>query len=123
MKKTAKGNRIGNGSTSIRGLLRTQHKLTTANIKLLQQAGIDEFDELDADFSLESLNTWAKRACVVNAGKNNYRDEVIHKLLFEGYELAKPTDDDIEGSGEIQEQIDRVRNQNYREYCQAVPII
>ena len=121
VKTTAKGNRIGNGSTSIRGLLRSQHKLTTANVRLLQQAGIDEFDELDADFSLESLNTWAKRACVVNAGKNDYRNEVINKLLLEGYELAEPTDDDIEGSGEVKEQIDDVRNQNYREYCQAVP--
>ena len=121
VKTTAKGNRIGNGSTSIRGLLRSQHKLTTANVRLLQQAGIDEFDELDADFSLESLNTWAKRACVVNAGKNNYRNEVINKLLSEGYELAEPTDDDIQNSGEIKEQIDDIRNQNYQEYCQAIP--
>ncbi|MEL6499862.1 MAG: plasmid replication protein, CyRepA1 family [Cyanobacteria bacterium J06623_1] len=121
IKTTAKGNRIGNGSTSIRGLLASQHKLTTANIRLLQQAGINEFDELDTSFSPESLITWAKRACVVNAGKNNYRDEVKDKLLSEGYELAEPTDDDIEGSGEVKEQIEDTCNQKYQEYCQVIP--
>ena len=121
VKKTAKGNRIGNGSTSIRGLMASQHKLTTANMQLLHRAGIDEFDELDVSYSPESLNTWAKRACVVNAGKNNYREQVINKLLSEGYELASPSTVDIENSGEIKEQIDDLRNQNYREYCQAVP--
>ena len=121
VKKTAKGNRIGNGSTSIRGLLTSQHKLTTANVRLLQQAGIDEFDDLDASFSPESFNTWAKRACVVNSGKNNYRNEVINKLLEDGYELANPSTNDVENTEEIKEQIDGVRNENYRTYCKAVP--
>ena len=63
VKKTAKGNRIGDGSTSIKGLLASQHKLTTANIRLLQQAGIEEFDDLDVEISQDSLTAWAKRAC------------------------------------------------------------
>ena len=119
VKTTAKGNRIGNGSTSIKGLLACTHKITSANISLLQQAGISEFDELEVNFSVESLITWAKRACVVNAGKNNYREEIITKLLGEGYELKDFTLDS--NSGEIvSEELKETRTINYREYCQEV---
>ena len=122
VKKTAKGNRIGNGATTIRGLLASTHKLTTANISLLQQAGIDEFNELEVNFSPESLNTWAQRACVVNAGKNNYREQIVTKLLSEGYELKESTTDS--DSGEIvSEELKETRTANYREYCQEVGIV
>ena len=121
VKTTAKGNRVGNGSTSIRGLLASQHKLTTANIRLLQQAGINEIDELDVSFSPESLNTWAKRACVINAGKNDYREEVIAKLTSEGYELVKPNEEDLEDLDSVRDSIVETCQQNYRSYCQAVP--
>ena len=121
VKTTAKGNRIGNGSTTIRGLLASEHKLARANISLLQQASINEFDELEVNSSPESLNTWAKRACVVNAGKNNYRDEIINKLILEGYEVAfKETDDELDSSG-ISEGLKETRTENYQAYCQTVP--
>lgn len=121
VKTTAKGNRIGNGSTSIRGLLASQHKLTTANIRLLQQVGINEFDDLDVSFSPESLNNWAKRACVINSGKNDYREEVITKLTLEGYELVEPNEDDLEDVILVRDSIIETCQQNYQTYCQAVP--
>ncbi len=120
-KTTAKNNRIGNGSTSIKSLLASEHKLTRANISLLQQVGISEFDELEVNFSSESLITWAKRACVVNMGKNNYRDNIVSKLISEGYELDDPNVEDLVNSELIKDQIKQTCQENYRQYCQAVP--
>ncbi|MDJ0903916.1 MAG: DUF3854 domain-containing protein [Xenococcus sp. MO_188.B8] len=120
-KTTAKGNRIGNGSTSIKSLLASEHKLTRANISLLQQVGISDFEELEVNFSPESLTTWAKRACVVNVGKNNYRNEIVSKLIAEGYELDDPNDEDLVNSELIKDQIKQTCQENYQQYCQAVP--
>jgi hypothetical protein len=120
---TAKNHRIGNGSISIKNLLASQHNLTRLNISLLQQAGIDEFDELEVNFSTESLNTWAKRACVVNAGKNNYRAEIESKLIASGYEMINPVTevtDDPPVQELVNEGLKQARIENYRQYCQAV---
>ena len=120
VKTTAKGNRIGNGSTNIRGLLASEHKLARANISLLQQASINEIDELEVNSSPESLNTWAKRACVVNAGKNNYRESVLNKLIFSGYSVVG-ADSSESDSSKVSEDLKETTRKNYREYCQAVP--
>lgn len=120
VKKTAKNNRVGNGSTSIKSLLRSQHKLTIANIFLLNQAGISEdFDDLDVNFSPESLIAWAKRACLINAGKNNYRDEVISKLLSEGYELLFKHEQS-EKADSIKDGLKQTCKENYQHYCTKV---
>ncbi|MGL5938877.1 MAG: plasmid replication protein, CyRepA1 family [Waterburya sp.] len=121
IKTTAKGNRIGNGSTSFQALLRSQNQQTKSNILLLQQAGFDEFDDLDANFCPSSLFAWAKRACLVNVGKNNYRQEIINKLLSEGYELVQSEAIDIDDSQTVKNQIKETAQQNYQQFCQAVP--
>jgi Domain of unknown function (DUF3854) len=121
VKTTAKGNRIGNGSTNIRCLLASEHKLTRANISLLQQASISEFDALEVNSSPESLNTWAKRACVVNAGKNNYREEIVSKLIIEGYEISSEQTDEQQAGKVVNESMGQTRSENYQRYCQAVP--
>ena len=120
VKTTAKGNRIGNGSTSVKSLLVSQHQLTKANILLLQQASIADFDDLEINFSPESLLTWAQRACVVNAGKNNYRESIISKLLEEGYELHHPQAEDVENALIIKQQVKQTCQENYQQYCRAV---
>ncbi|MDY6899003.1 MAG: plasmid replication protein, CyRepA1 family, partial [Cyanobacteriota bacterium] len=118
IKTTAKGNRIGNGATSIKSLLYSEHKKTNANIRLLQQADINDFDELDVNYSRESFNTWAKRACLVNSGKNDYRAEILSKLIEEGYELYDPNNPakpDI-----VNEELKQVRTENYQIYREGV---
>ncbi len=120
IKTTAKGNRIGNGSTSVKALLTSQHKLTKANISLLQQASFNDFDDLEINFSPESLLSWGKRACVVNAGKNNYRDSILAKLLSEGYELEKPIELDLDNTSIIKQEVVQVCQENYRSFCQKV---
>jgi hypothetical protein len=123
VKTTAKGNRIGNGSTNIRCLLASEHKLTRANISLLQQASINEFDDLEVNSSPESLNTWAKRACMVNAGKNNYREEIVSKLICEGYEMINSDPNSDPEAKVINEDLSKTRSENYQRYCQAVPLV
>jgi len=49
---------IGNGSTSVKSLLASQHKLAV-NIKLLQDLGLDD---IELDVQPESLKLWAKMA-------------------------------------------------------------
>ena len=120
IKTTAKGNRIGNGSTNVKGLLASQHKLTQANISLLQQASISEFDELEVNFSPESLLAWAKRACLVNAGKNNYREAILSKLIEEGYEVSSNQLHNPEQEKIINEGLKQTRQENYQQYCQQV---
>ncbi|MCC0175856.1 DUF3854 domain-containing protein [Waterburya agarophytonicola K14] len=116
IKTTAKGNRIGNGSTSVKALLKSQHKLTKANILLLQQASISDFDDLEINFSPESLLGWGKRACIVNAGKNSYRDSILTKLLSEGYELSSHQEEDIENANVIRQEVFQVCEQNYLKF-------
>ncbi len=121
IKTTAKGNRIGNGSTSVKGLLKSQHKLTQANIMLLQQASVEDFDGLEVNFSPASFWSWGKRACVVNAGKNNYRDSILAKLVSEGYELEKPVElEDLDDTNIIKQKVVQVCQENYRSFCQKV---
>jgi hypothetical protein len=80
---------VGNGSTSIKALLKSQDLKTKANLWLLQQGGIDEFDDLDINPQQESLWTWAKRAILVNTGMKRYRESILDKLKSEGYELKE----------------------------------
>lgn len=122
VKKNASNNRIGNGSTLIKSLLRSEHQITRANMSLLQQSGISEFNDLDIEFSPESLLTWAKRACLINSTKINYRDSVISKLLNEGYELHSENnqDDNPPDLLEIKDQLNETRDENYIAHCKAV---
>lgn len=77
-------NKIGNGATSITQLLKMGHRLTQANIRLLQQVDLENLDELDLNFSSESLLCWAKMAVRINATMLNYRDTVLSILKNEG---------------------------------------
>ncbi|WP_144875533.1 plasmid replication protein, CyRepA1 family, partial [Hyella patelloides] len=120
VKATAKNNRIGNGSTSVKSLLYSEHKTTRANMMLLQQAGIDEFDELDVNYSPESLLTWAKRACVVNDGKNNYRDSVLNKLRESGYEVSHFKEEDKTSETLVNNSLNQTRQENYQTFTEAV---
>ncbi|MEH2260789.1 hypothetical protein [Nostoc sp.] len=48
---------VGNGSTFIGGLLRSQHVATQANIALLSAADNDDYSYVDQNFQPESLQT------------------------------------------------------------------
>ena len=117
-KKTAKDSCVGNGSVFVSSLLASENKQAVANIQQLHLAGIDEFSELDINFSPSSLQAWAKRACIVNYGKADYRDEIIGKLLNEGYELFHE-DENLAGTA-IKKEVKENCQENYLAYSEAV---
>lgn len=82
--------RIGNGSTSIGSLILSQQAATRANIQLLTAADHQEdydFGAIDWGFQRESLNTWAAKACVINAGMASYRETILEGLAADGYNI------------------------------------
>lgn len=75
---------IGNGSTSVKSLLASQHKLAKANIRLLQEMALDD---IELDFQQESLRTWAQMAVRVNMGMIHYRQSILEGLKAEGHQI------------------------------------
>ncbi|NJO59725.1 MAG: DUF3854 domain-containing protein [Richelia sp. RM2_1_2] len=85
-----RGCRIGNGSTDIGSLILSSHAATKANIQLLTAADHQEdydFGAIDLGFQRESLNTWAAKACVINAGMARYRETILSGLAADGYNI------------------------------------
>ena len=116
--------KVGNGATFLKALLNSQHKLCKANIQLLMVADADdEFTGLDTDFQPESLNTWAKRACLVNRGMKQYRELIIKKLLKEGYSIDPHSRED-EGEAiapdEVKAEVKETQQENYQFHCEEV---
>lgn len=111
------GSRIGNGSTSIKSLLRSQHKLCRANIALLRES---EFEDLDLDFQPESLKTWAKRAVAINHSMRCYRQTIVEGLKREGHQIIKAAEQLEAEQQEIQEELKATKNGNYERHCQEV---
>ena len=116
--------KVGNGATSFEGLLASGHKLCQANIRLLMMADADdEFAGLDTDFQPESLNTWAKRACLVNRGMRQYRESIIKKLLKEGYEIdphQREDEEEVIAPDEVKAEVKETQQENYQLHCEAV---
>jgi hypothetical protein len=111
--------KIGNGSTSVKSLLASQHKATKANIQLLTQSG---FDDIDHNFQDESLKAWAKFACRINLGMMAYRDAIIegfkaegHRVTFYGEASSSDSTDDTTA-----EEIKQTRDEGYQAECQEV---
>ena len=108
---------VGNGSTNVKGLLASQHKLAKANIQLLREADDLDLDLFEPNFQKESLLAWAKRACVVNAGMRRYREAIAQKLVAEGYELVRfQMEDSVAGAEEVKEEIKETKNLNYEQH-------
>ncbi|MGM3309793.1 plasmid replication protein, CyRepA1 family [Anabaena sp. WFMT] len=78
---------IGNGSTSMGVLLASQHAMTRANIALLSAADNTDYSYIDENFQPESLQSWAKRACLINAQMKCYRNAVLQGLADDGYTI------------------------------------
>jgi len=76
--------KIGNGSTIVKSLLASQNKLAKANIRLLQDAALDD---IELNFQPESLLTWAAMAVRVNLGMVNYRQSILEGLKAEGHQI------------------------------------
>lgn len=140
-------NQVGNGMTSISSLLSCGQKLTQLNIRLLQQADLAGFDDLEMGFQAESLLCWAKMAVRLNSTMLRYRESVISALSGEGHQVVvvpksqnlfpkkrgkkvKDADKTIPVSDilipdndlQLSEVISEVRDRNYDAECQAIAL-
>ena len=125
--KTTGMNRVGNGSTDIKRLFASTQKLAQANIDILSKSGISIFDGIDFNWQKAHLETWVKRAVIVNAGMSRYRESILEKLKHDGYKIEFDADPDPEKRA-LQEEKSLVTNEeiienkeaSYGEYCQKV---
>jgi len=76
--------KIGNGSPSYQAILKSQKKVITTNLKLLQ--GVD-FD-IDEAYDPIHLRTWAKMGARINAGMWSYREAIWEALKAEGHSVS-----------------------------------
>jgi hypothetical protein len=111
---------VGNGSTSVGVLLASQHAAARANITLLSQADNADFSCIDENFQPESLQTWAKRACVINAQMRCYREFVLQGLEEDGYQVLdadKVPDEECCG---VYDSVKAASQELYLEECCAI---
>ncbi len=111
---------VGNGSTSIGALLRSQHVATQANIALLSAADNADYSYIDQNFQPESLQTWGKRGCVINVEMKRYRESVLRGLVADGYTVIDAEDADFDEGQEIIKQVKEASNELYAGECQAI---
>lgn len=76
-------NRIGNGATTVKGLLSGEYKKDKANIRRLVDAGFEE--SFDDNFEPVCLTTWAKLAASINLGMIHYQKQILADLEAEGH--------------------------------------
>jgi len=124
-KDKAKNHRIGNGSTTVKSLLYSEHQVCRANIKLLRQADFDDFDDFDVDSSRESLTAWGRRACVINYTQNTYRQSILNKLQQEGYTVSSPQQEQQQEEQktfekQVKEAVKHNKQEDYEIYQQNV---
>ncbi|AKG21308.1 plasmid replication protein, CyRepA1 family [Calothrix sp. 336/3] len=110
---------VGNGSISVGVLLASQHAAAKANIMLLSQADNADYS-IDENFQPESLQTWAKRACVINAQMRCYREFVSQGLEEDGYRVIdadKVPDEECYG---VYDSVKTASKELYGEECRAI---
>jgi Domain of unknown function (DUF3854) len=110
---------VGNGSTSMGSLLASQHAVTRTNIALLSQADNADYS-IDENFQPESLHTWAKRACVINAQMRCYREFVLQGLVEDGYSIVDADDVGEQESQQVFESVKAASQELYGEECRAI---
>ncbi|WP_404827133.1 plasmid replication protein, CyRepA1 family [Dendronalium phyllosphericum] len=111
---------VGNGSTSMGGLLRSQDVATQANIALLSAADNDDYSFIDCNFQPESLQTWGKRGAVINVEMRRYRESVLEGLVADGYTVIDADDSDSDETKEVVKEVKAAFKELYRSECQGV---
>lgn len=112
-------NKVGNGSSSVKGLLAGEYSKNKANIKKLAELGFEE--TIEGNFESICINTWAKLAAIINDGMGKYSQQIINDLKEEGHIICELEEviDPIEVEVTKQE-IDANRDEEYSSHCQRV---
>lgn len=77
--------KVGNGATSTRSLLKSQQQMAQANIRFAEF----HFEGDEITSNLNALNTWAKMAVRINTGAIAYRQFVLDGLAEEGHIIVE----------------------------------
>jgi hypothetical protein len=75
---------------------------------------------IDENFQPESLQTWAKRACFINAQMRCYRESVLQGLVEDGYRIIDMEDVVEEESQQVFEEVKAASQELYGEECRAI---
>jgi hypothetical protein len=120
------GSMVGNGATSYKSLLLSQHKLAKANMRLLVTAdAISEFDNVELNFQPESLKTWATRGAVINLGMQNYRTSIVNGLIEEGHQIIPAVieaNNSPQEAATVKKEITEVAQSNYTTECSEISL-
>jgi Domain of unknown function (DUF3854) len=115
-------NRVGNGSTTVKGLLASERRKDKAARKQLIDYGFEE--TIDDNFEPICLNTWAKLGCVVNLGMRAYSAQVLSDLKGEGHIIVDASEainlPSKEVADAVQDEVTEVRDENYLAYRERV---
>lgn len=119
-------NRIGNGSNDIKNLLKSTHKLASANIALLQKMGIYEASDIkffeensDTKGCSPSLTAWAKYAAIENNQNYNFAANLFKKYKSLGYQIIDAFEDG-DRCKEIAQEIKIIKEENYQKHKEEV---
>ena len=123
-------NRLGNGSTSIKSILASEHKKTRV---LVNQ--INQFDNLNIDVSINenfqprTINTWAMLAARNNLQARHYRESIINDLKEEGHQIENfaPPEGDLEEIAKFEQEKQEIKadmkalaKEQYQSHCEAI---
>ena len=115
---------VGNGATVKRALIASTKNKAIKNIRMLQAADASLSDlDLDPNFQLESLNTWARRGCYINLTMQNYRNSIVDGLIAEGHLITRPPEPITENFNrvpEVESQLKQVAETKYQAECSQV---
>ena len=111
---------VGNGAASLGVLLASQHAATRANIALLSEADNSDYSCIDENFQPEFLQTWGKRACVINAQMRCYRESVLQGLVEDGYTIIDAEDVEEEESDQVFVSVKAASVELHESECRAV---
>ncbi|ABA24992.1 conserved hypothetical protein (plasmid) [Trichormus variabilis ATCC 29413] len=111
---------VGNGSTSMGGLLRSQDIATQANIALLSASDNDDYSFIDQNFQPESLQTWGKRGAVINVEMRRYQEFVLKGLAADGYTIIDAGDFDPDETKEVVNEVKAASKELYSGECLGI---
>ncbi|WP_308189893.1 plasmid replication protein, CyRepA1 family [Nostoc sp. XA010] len=111
---------VGNGLMSIGALLGSQYAATRTNIALLSAADNADYSCIDQNFQPESLQSWGKRACAINAEMRRYRESVLQGLQTDGYTIIDATDAEPQENQQVINEVRAVSEDLYIAECSAI---
>lgn len=112
-------NKVGNGSSNVKGLLAGEYRKNQAHVKKLAELGFEE--TIEGNFENIAINTWAKLGAIINDGMRKYSQQIIDDLkeeghiISDGYELPEPAAIEI-----TKQEIDLNRDEEYSSHCERV---